>query len=534
MTGKKRAVFCVFLLLFLFAFSRSGVSEAAEAPEAYSRVGEFTQELLDKFQARFESFEDRIYKYALNLFYLLFLCQFAWAVIQLILSESATLTAVAVTVARQALTGGFFYWLLFDRTVLKTIIASFRTMAASTLSFSDLLFFVESSVCNIMTAIQLKGGFSLQGIALFLAGLVACTIMSFVLTSAIGFLAIVMLENYIVGSLGLILLGFGGSEFTRNYALSYIRALVHIGFKLFLVTVVLFVGTYAFQQLTGGILRTAKDISNASLIELCFVLIGQCFLFLAMIKVIPQIADSLIGGVSMSTGQGLGAVRGGAAAAAGTLAALGGFVLRAPGRAANVATGGRNTVEYAANAWSSAYNRHRAAGLGSVRAGFSASVGALGSTAWEMYQSAYQGRPVRQSAFPQNTMSASGSGSGHQGSAGGQGAGESGRTSGSGSGQGDMNDQGAASPASGADTSGDAAADKYGTSGGGFAERSGHGSTGSGDYSSMTRDPAAESSLDIGNTPQARRNEKQKRSSGKSADPATDPEYLAKRFKTWD
>jgi type IV secretion system protein TrbL len=191
-------------------------------------------------------------------------------------------------------------------------------------------------------------------------------------------MAIVLLENYIVGSLGLILLGFGGSDYTRNYALSYIKALVHIGFKLFLVTVIIYVGAYSFTRTTGGMVGGAAD----SLIQTCMMLIGQSFLFVAIIKVIPQISDTLIAGVSMSTSSGAFAVRSGASGAASLAAEAMTAAYNAPGKAADAIGGGISAVQSAATAYSANFNAYKSQGLSNVRAG----VSALGSTLWAGYQ----------------------------------------------------------------------------------------------------------------------------------------------------
>jgi type IV secretion system protein TrbL len=185
-----------------------------------------------------------------------------------------------------------------------------------------------------------------------------------------------------VGSLGLILLGFGGSEYTRSYALSYIKALVHIGFKLFLVTVIIYVGTYSFTKTTGGMIGSEAD----SLIQTCMTLIGQSFLFVAIIRIIPQIADTLMSGVSMNTASGVHASRTGIMGAAGLTAGAVSAAYNAPGGSANIAAGvaggSRSAVRSAANAYSVNFNAYKSQGLNDVRAG----VSALGSTIWGGYQ----------------------------------------------------------------------------------------------------------------------------------------------------
>jgi type IV secretion system protein TrbL len=315
------------------------------------------------------------------------------------LTESLTFAAVVATVIRQSMTGAFFYWLLFDRSILKGIVDSFSQLANSGFSFTDLLFFMETAMQNIMTAVQGRGGLTLEGIALFFSGLAASLVLSYALTTAVGYMAIVLLENYIVGSLGLILLGFGGSDYTRNYALSYIKALVHIGFKLFLVTIIIYVGAYSFTRTTGGMVGSGTD----SLIETCMMLTGQSFLFVAVIKVIPQIADTLIAGVSMSTSSGAFALRSGAAGAAGLAVGAAAAAYNIPGKAVDAIGSGASAVQSAANAYSANFSAYKNQGLNNVRAG----VSALGSTLW----GAYQASRGHQTTGMQNSM-ASTSGAG--------------------------------------------------------------------------------------------------------------------------
>jgi len=237
----KAVLFVLFVALVIVLFA--SVAQAAE------QVAAFTDSMLQNFRDRFTSYEDRIWQAALTLFGLLFLCQFVWAVAQLCLHESLTFASVITVVIRQVMTGMFFYWLLFDRTILRGIVGSFSELAQSGLRLSDLILLMELAILNIMEAVGRSAGI-IEGLALFLVGLAASIVMSFALTTAIAYMAVVMIENFIVGSLGLILMGFGGSEFTRSYALSYIRTLVHIGVKLFLSTLIVQVGVIAFNQAT--------------------------------------------------------------------------------------------------------------------------------------------------------------------------------------------------------------------------------------------------------------------------------------------
>lgn len=550
--GRLRKRLSIFLLVAtLFAFMTVTV-DVAFAMEA----GDFVDSMLVNFQQKFESYSQKIWNAALGLFAALFLCQFAWSILQLFLQENLSLGSILATVIRQGMIGSFFYWLLFDRTVLNAIIESFEQLGTSGLNLSDLLLIMEVAVNNIMRATGRATG-ALAGLAIFFTGLAASLVMSFALTTAIAFMALVQVENYIVCSLGLILLGFGGSDYTRSYTVSYIRTLVHVGFKLFLATVIVQIGVTAFHASTLNI-----GADNDSITQSCMRLIAQSFFFLAIVKVVPMIADSLIGGGSMSSWGGLSTVtssagsvsRGMGAAAAGAVS--GAYNL--PGKIADTYQGGRSAVQQAAGSYGSQYSAYRSQGMGSMRAG----VSAFGSALWSGYQASRGGTAgvsggntmTAANSTASNTSANSGN-NGSLGSAigaaalGNQGTRSAGSENNPGSAEGHLppseNVSGAGMDLSqnktlgASEIAGDAAAGLYGTSSGEFTSRAGHGSIGApaGSTSSLTRNPASKSSsLDVGSVPQSKGGASKVEAATKSSSTYTapTPEELSKKFKNWN
>jgi type IV secretion system protein TrbL len=300
---------------------------------------------------------------------------------QLCLHESLTFAAVVSLVIRQVMTGTFFWWLLFDRSILRGIVSSFSQLAQSGLSLSELIFLMETGVQNIMRAVGKSSGV-IEGIALFLTGLSACIVMSFAMTTAIAYMAVVMIENYVVASLGLILMGFGGSDYTRSYALSYIRTLVHIGLKLFLATIIVQVGVLAFTQATIGLNNMDAD----SISQNCMRLIAQSFFFLAVTRVIPEIAGTLVSGASTTGMHTVNAIRAGGMTAGGAVMGALAEAYHTPGAVADGYVKNRNAVEGAVNAYSSKFEQSVSKGHNPITAGISA----LGGTLWGAYQEARQ------------------------------------------------------------------------------------------------------------------------------------------------
>jgi type IV secretion system protein TrbL len=379
------------LALFLIVLFAS-VSGAAD------ETAKFTDTMLQNFKDRFAAYEDKIWQAALTLFGLLFLCQFTWSIAQLCLHESLSFVAVITVVVRQVMTGMFFWWLLFDRSILRGIVGSFSQLASSGLTLSELITLMETAVMNIMEAVGKSSGV-IEGIALFLTGLSACVIMSFALTTAIAYMAVVTVENYIVCSLGLILMGFGGSDYTRNYALSYIRALVHIGLKLFLATIIVQIGVFAFTQATMGL----NNMDTTSISQTCMRLIAQSFFFLAVTRVIPEVAGTLVSGAASTGMHTVNAIRAGGMAAGTAVMGTVTGAYNTPGAVADGYVGSRNVVESAVNAYSSRFENSRSKGHSPLVAGMSA----LGGTLWGAYQGARHSNNSSSAASAwANTMSA--------------------------------------------------------------------------------------------------------------------------------
>ena len=247
------------------------------------------------------------------------------------------------------------------------------------MDLSYFLHLADAVSFNIMNAVERHGGFSLNGIAIFLTGLATVLIVSYGMATAAGYIAITLIEQYIVTSLGVILLGFAGSDYTRNYALNYIRALVHIGLKLFLVSVIAFIGGDMMLRVTNEL---ASSTDADSIISECMTLIGTALFFVAIVKIIPGITDTLIAGTSIRTSEAGAAMRGGAMAAAGMVAGAAVTAYKTPGAIADAG----NAVKEAASAFSSTFSEHKSSyeskGMNSIRAG----VSAFGNTLWNAYR----------------------------------------------------------------------------------------------------------------------------------------------------
>jgi type IV secretion system protein TrbL len=139
------------------------------------------------------------------------------------------------------------------------------------------------------------------------------------------FMFVTLVESYFIINASVLFFGFGGSSWTREFAIAPLRYTVAIGAKLFALTLIVGLILDVSAQW-----KAAYTADNASLLTL----VGLAFVCAYLTKSIPDLVAGMITGTSMGGG---GALGGMVAAGFGTGAALG---TAAVGAAATVATAG--------------------------------------------------------------------------------------------------------------------------------------------------------------------------------------------------
>jgi type IV secretion system protein TrbL len=161
-----------------------------------------------------------------------------------------------------------------------------------------------------------------SSVSLMIAALVVCG--AYALIAAEMFVTII--QSYICISAGVFNMAFGGSQWTREIAISTMKYPVSIGAKLMILQLIVSVG----QGLMIGWAEQFKDMTNASLMEL----IGCSIVMLYLVKTLPSEFQRIVGGAGVSSGSGLigtgmevaaagAAVAGGAASVAANAAGVG-------------------------------------------------------------------------------------------------------------------------------------------------------------------------------------------------------------------
>jgi len=130
------------------------------------------------------------------------------------------------------------------------------------------------------------------------------------------FVLLVFCETYFVTAAGVILLGFGGNQWTNDYAVRYITYCVSVGMKLFVTLLIVGLG----EQLING---WAVNVGNWAAIGTVFSLIGVLMLLVVLVWMLPNLVQGIVNGASLSSGSGSGSfgavagLAGGAAIGAG-------------------------------------------------------------------------------------------------------------------------------------------------------------------------------------------------------------------------
>jgi type IV secretion system protein TrbL len=126
--------------------------------------------------------------------------------------------------------------------------------------------------------------------------------------------------------MGVLFMAFGGSRWTKDLAVSTVRYTVSVGAKLFVLQLLVSIGTGLIQSWANSF----SDITDASL---C-ILIGCSIVMLALVKVLPETMQRIVNGSSVASGS---ALVGAAAAVGAGVGAFGAGMFGAGSTMANAA-----------------------------------------------------------------------------------------------------------------------------------------------------------------------------------------------------
>lgn len=172
-------------------------------------------------------------------------------------AEGIGIAELLALVARQLIGIGFFWWLLTNgATFGNMIIQGFATLGGqASAAVGGVTVLSPSTVfnagANVVSGVWqgMSWDHPLLGILLVIAGV----IMLFVFARLAAMMIEVIVESAIMTYAGLIMLGFGGTSFTRDHAIAYYRFCISVGFKRMILQILIGLGVGYITQIGTGV-----------------------------------------------------------------------------------------------------------------------------------------------------------------------------------------------------------------------------------------------------------------------------------------
>ena len=327
--------------------------------------------LLRLIQNASNQWAPRLHDYALWLLGCLAVIQLVWTFAPLVM-RGAELSDILHELVKFILVIGFFYAML-DHATEWAIVNSFRQAGAHAAGLGS----AELMPGDMFsTAVDFSRQVLTAGVSMFspitsvvVAVSALIVLMCFTFIAALVFVTLV--EAYVIINAAVLFMGFGGSQWTREYALAPIRYAVAVGAKLFALTLIV-----------GLIMQVSAEWSaaytndEASLMTL----VGLSLVCAYLTKTIPELIGGMISGTSMGGGSAIGGMA--AAGAAGAAAAIATVATAGAAAPAAGALGAAGTGGVAASAagggLASALNASMAGGSTAGGIGGATGVGSAG------------------------------------------------------------------------------------------------------------------------------------------------------------
>lgn len=324
--------------------------------------------LLDLILNQSGQWSQRLYGYAINMFWLLATIQLVWTFVPLVLKQ-ADIGEIAGELVRFILVTGFFLAMMRYAVEWATaIVDSFRDAGAAASGLERALQpgDVFAMAVEFSRAILASISFFSPGQALAISLAAFLVLICFAFIAA--FMFVTLVESYVIINASVLFFGFGGSQWTREYAIAPIRFAVAVGAKLFVLTLIIGLILQASREWSA-----AYQNNEASVMTMA----GLALICAYLTKTIPDLIGGMISGSSMGGGSAIGGMAtagaAGAAAAIATIATAGAAAPAAAG-ALGAASGGAGAT--AGSGLAGAINSSFANAASSAGGGASSGVGA--------------------------------------------------------------------------------------------------------------------------------------------------------------
>lgn len=293
-------------------------------------AGETYVGLLDLIRMSANQWTVRLQSAARWLFWILATIQLVWTFIQLGLKQASFEEMVAELVRFGLVISFFASLLLYSAQWGEAVVNSFRQAGAQAAGVGFQLhpgdmFGLAIKLAQTVGDVEMWNPLTALQVGLAQIVLLLC----FVFIAA--FMGVTLIESYVAINAAVLFVAFGGSQWTREYAIAMLRYPLSVGAKLFVLTLIVGLIMEASKQW-----QMAYRHDEASTLTL----VGMALVSAYFAKTVPEQVQALISGVSPGGGSILGGMAAMAAAGAAGAAAAAPTILKSLG-----VPGGSNAVK---------------------------------------------------------------------------------------------------------------------------------------------------------------------------------------------
>ncbi len=233
-------------------------------------------------------------------FWALATIEFAFAMFMVVLHDQG-LEGFGRELVIRILFIGFFWTLLQNGADwINSIVATFADLGSAAGGIGTNALSPDGIVDTAVTMIKdVSSNLSVLDLGTSIAFLVAGLITFMALLLIAANLALVLVEFYIVGYGGIVLLALGGSRWTSNYAVAYIKYAFSIGMRLFILYVLAGIGVSEIQD------RIVNDL-DVDNINQFWTLAGFAVILCIVASRAPDAVTGLLNGVSTQASMSMG------------------------------------------------------------------------------------------------------------------------------------------------------------------------------------------------------------------------------------
>ncbi len=334
------------------SFLIAGLLFLAYVAPAFAQEGQVLTELENQVSSAAKGWETTIMDAAKSLFWILATIEIGIAAVWLAIQSASLDTWFAELVRRIMFIGFFAFVLAQGPTFARAVVDSLFQIGAGSGSASPAeVFDAGIRVASLMSQQAQFGVFQDNALAIAAVLAMGIVVISFSLVAAI--FVSVMVEMYVGLLAGMIMLGLGGSSFTKDFAIRYLIYAFGVGMKLMALVMIAKIGSNVLL----GLAQAPTASSDQFVTTLAIAGISVVVFIIAMY--VPNIIQGVVQGASVSGG--METIRHGGQVAS---FATGAGFLAAGGASAGFAAG--QSARAAGSSLAGAALRGMGAGIGSV------------------------------------------------------------------------------------------------------------------------------------------------------------------------